>query len=737
MQVQKICFAAAIAASLLSSPIAVFAQAGISSDPHQDQRLDQVLVSSSKEATQIEFVPAAAHRVDAETMERDRPNFVGEVANRVPGVYINNLGAEQHMASIRQPISTQGVYLYLEDGVPIRPAGLFNHNQVYEVNLAGIGDIEVIKGPMSSIFGSYATGGLMNFLTKAPSQDLSGSIGLLYGDNGYRRAEVDVSDTFGAHGLRLSGYLFGKNDRNFGHNDSDKQAFTLRHDWAISNKAKLKTTLTQTQLFAEQGGTLSEADFKAGRLDKTPQTFTFRDVDALRLTSSLEAELNPDGLTSLTVFARENTTNQVPTFFQVTATARQQGNSTVPLSNACTNDPSGAPALTGVPTNALANEAGLRCGRTTDVSFESQGVELRHRQNLGSGGSRVIGGLVYDQGTVDSLEERYTFQYDPNGLYTNKSANIDAYRSYAVDFENQAAYLQAEIALSDTLMAIAGNRYDRVQYNYTRLGQFGAPSAKDGFQANSPKAGLIWNPEAGLTLYSNVGFGYSPPEISGKYGGANIGLLDDTRSRNIEVGGRAEVPGIRGAIDFALYSLRLSDAVYSSESSASYNADSRHRGLELGISSKLSAATLARASFSRSRQTFESEASNFAGPAAGSPGSAVVAGLSGRSLRYAPDTILNLNVAHRFGTQTTLVGEMQYLSSYFIDETNTRTYGGHTLFHTRLVQAHGPWEFSLAVRNIFDRNHAEFASFGFGRSSFNAGEPRTVLIGARYIFGGR
>lgn len=726
--------AAGALAAVLFCPMAATAQ----TTSTKDQRLEQVLVSGSKEQTQIEFIPASAHRIDAETLERDRPNFIGEVANRVPGVYINNLGAEQHMASVRQPISTQGVYLYLEDGVPIRPAGLFNHNQIYEVNLAGIGNVEVIKGPMSSIFGSYATGGLMNFLNKAPSKDPSGSVGILYGDNGYRRADIDASGTFGAHGLRFSGYLFDKNDRNFGHNDSDKQAYTVRHDWSVSSRAKLTTTLTQTQLFAEQGGTLSEADFKAARLNQTPQTFTFREVDALRLTSSLQAELNPGGLTTLTAFARENTTNQVPTFFQVLATARPgaQG-STVPLSNVCTNDPSGAPPLPGVPATALQNQAGLRCGRTTDVAFDSQGVELRHRQNIGTGGSRLIGGLVYDQGGVKSLEERYTFDYNPNGSYTNKSANIDAYRNYTVDFQNQAAYLQAEWQVTAELLALIGNRYDRVTYDYSRLGLFGAPSSKDDFQAHSPKAGLVWNPQDGLSLYSNLSFGYSPPEISGKYGGANIGLLEDTRSRSIEIGGRAEVPMLAGGVDFALYNLRLSDAVYSSESSASYNADSRHRGLEVGVDSQLTRSTRARLAFSRSRQTFESEASNFAGPAAGAPGSSVTAGIDGRTLRYAPETIASLSVAHRLLPSTTVVGDMQYLSSYFIDESNTRTYGGHTLFHARLVHDLGPWEFSLAVRNLFDRNHAEFASFGFGRASFNAGEPRTVLLGARYHFGGK
>jgi outer membrane receptor protein involved in Fe transport len=114
--------------------------------------LDEVVVTGSREGTEIRNTPATIHKVTEKELARDKPVFFGDVVNRVPGVYVNNLGAEQHMASFRQPINTQGVYLYLEDGVPVRPIGLFNHNQVYELNLTGISDIEIIKGPASSLY---------------------------------------------------------------------------------------------------------------------------------------------------------------------------------------------------------------------------------------------------------------------------------------------------------------------------------------------------------------------------------------------------------------------------------------------------------------------------------------------------------------------------------------------------------------------------------------------------------
>jgi len=48
--------------------------------------------------------------------------------------------------AIRQPITYNALYLYMEDGIPIRPTGIFNYNALYEINTDGIRDIEVIKG---------------------------------------------------------------------------------------------------------------------------------------------------------------------------------------------------------------------------------------------------------------------------------------------------------------------------------------------------------------------------------------------------------------------------------------------------------------------------------------------------------------------------------------------------------------------------------------------------------------
>ena len=127
-----------------------------------DDGMEIVVVSGARALTKLSETPSAIGVIDQKALQRDQPKSMGDVLNRVAGVHWNDLGNEQHSMSIRQPISTNAVYQYLEDGIPIRPLGVFNHNSLNEMNLSGANGVEVVKGPASSLYGSNAVGGAIN-----------------------------------------------------------------------------------------------------------------------------------------------------------------------------------------------------------------------------------------------------------------------------------------------------------------------------------------------------------------------------------------------------------------------------------------------------------------------------------------------------------------------------------------------------------------------------------------------
>jgi iron complex outermembrane receptor protein len=134
-------------------------------------RLETLLVTATRDKQQLQEV-AASVGVQNE-LETVNPAHASELLNRIPGVNIVQLGSggEGVAAAIRQPVSYSPVYLYLENGVPTRSAGFFNHNALYEVNTALGSGVEIIKGPGSALYGSDAMGAVINSLVAPPAKE--------------------------------------------------------------------------------------------------------------------------------------------------------------------------------------------------------------------------------------------------------------------------------------------------------------------------------------------------------------------------------------------------------------------------------------------------------------------------------------------------------------------------------------------------------------------------------------
>lgn len=174
--------------------------------------LQTVIVSANREGQARQDAPIAISKINSTQIKDTKATALYQLLNKTPGVYMVNLGNEQHTMAIRQPITYNALYLYMEDGLPIRPTGIFNHNSLYEINMSGVKDIEVIKGPASSLYGSNAIGGAVNFITQNPPAGYAGNVSI-QGDNyNYRRVDADGGFTKGKFGLYVGGYQARQRD---------------------------------------------------------------------------------------------------------------------------------------------------------------------------------------------------------------------------------------------------------------------------------------------------------------------------------------------------------------------------------------------------------------------------------------------------------------------------------------------------------------------------------------------
>lgn len=275
-------------------------------------KLEEVVVTGVREVELLKETPSTVGVVKEEEIKAIRPSHPSEVMNRVPGVWVNVTAGEGHITAIRQPLTTNPVYLFLEDGIPVRSTGFFNHNALYEINIPGADRIEVIKGPAGALYGSDAIGGTINVMTRPPSLTPELEVNPEIGEDGWYRVLVSGSNTWGDDGYRLD--LNMTNYDGWRERTSYKrESFTLRWDRLLAGGATLKTILAYSHIDQDSGGSngLEWNDYQ-NKPWYNYQTFDFRKVEAFRLSTTYENELSEKGLLSIIPYIRWNRMDLLP-----------------------------------------------------------------------------------------------------------------------------------------------------------------------------------------------------------------------------------------------------------------------------------------------------------------------------------------------------------------------------------------------------------------------------------------
>ncbi|MGH9173346.1 MAG: TonB-dependent receptor, partial [Vicinamibacterales bacterium] len=243
---------------------------------------EDVVVSESRAGQLRHETPASVGAVTRGDLALVKPSHPSEILGSVPGVWVGITAGEGHQTAIRQPLTTNPVYLFLEDGVPTRSTGFFNHNALYEIDVPSADGIEVTRGPGSALYGSDAIGGVVNVLTRSALERTGVSGTLEGGGDGWKRMLADANWSTGAHGVRGTINLTqadGWRDQT----GYDRQSGTLRWDW-LRGSALTKTLLSVNRIDQQTAGSsaLPELDFLFdASANLTP--ISCRAVEAVRL----------------------------------------------------------------------------------------------------------------------------------------------------------------------------------------------------------------------------------------------------------------------------------------------------------------------------------------------------------------------------------------------------------------------------------------------------------------------
>jgi iron complex outermembrane receptor protein len=157
-------------------------------------KLEEIVVTANKRAESIQDVPASVMAVTAETLERANVRTFDGLVNVVPGVTIskttqpaNNSINIRGIGTYSYSIATQPSTVVVVDDIP----------QAFQAeaftSLVDVQQVEVLRGPQSTLFGKSASAGVVNITTQGPSDTFTAHADVMGTSDDEETAQASVS----------------------------------------------------------------------------------------------------------------------------------------------------------------------------------------------------------------------------------------------------------------------------------------------------------------------------------------------------------------------------------------------------------------------------------------------------------------------------------------------------------------------------------------------------------------
>lgn len=678
--------------------------------------LQDVIVTANREASLRQQAPVAISKISTKMLEETKATAIYEAVNKTPGVVMVNYNNEQHAMSIRQPMGTANYYLYMEDGVPIRPMGVFNHNAVLEINQFTISSIEVVKGPVSSIYGPEAVGGAINFIGQRPTAIPTAKMGLQFDQFGYKRIQAGAGARFGKFGIYAGGLYSSQNNSWMASSDYTKNSWNVRAEYQISERTKLTASLMYGYYFSNTAGSVDSIAFY-NRAYVSPTDFTYRKSTASRNRITLEHEWNKKAKSFITLFHRYNKHGQNPSY----AIRWTTGQTTAR-------------------------------GEINSNDFKSYGIIAQHSQKLNFLNSKLLAGGMFDF----SPNDYWSYQIDLNAQLRAGGTSVEKYTvkqerpdiklaDYSAKIRNAALYAQFETEPLKNLRFTAGLRYDRMSFTYDNYLDNSTGGKK--YEQVTPKLGVTYNFKKGKGLYANFSQGFAPPGLTAVFrrkpntNPAEFYYnLTPGQFNNYEIGGWASLWKNKIYADVTFYKMDGKNELLNirqPDNSFDYQSAGKtlHRGVEYGVTFKPTAQFNFRFGGTTALHRFEDFLVS-------TKSTDALKKLDGYEMPTAPRTVFNTEFSYypkwlkNFRTSI----EWQHVDGWYQNQINTVRYKGYDLLNFRIGYTWKGIELYSNVMNLTDALYATSATRGNNvtdRTTFTPAAPRTFVVGLQYNFAGK
>jgi iron complex outermembrane recepter protein len=660
---------------------------------------EEIIVSASRFRQPLLEYSGSASRLDRQELESRGATHYADLLGMVPGVLAQRGSGQEGLLAIRSPVLTGagacGAFLLLEDGLPLRPPGFCNVNELFEVNTDQAGAIEVLRGPGSAAFGANAVHGIVNVLGRDPASLARPGLTIRWGSLDLQELGLEWTGTTGAD-IESGVHGFWRHDGGFraaSGTDEGKLQLILQgrgtsHRWTWRTSGSVLNQ--ETAGFIR--GFDSYRDRSIARSNANPEAF--RDATSIRTALQVESEQSCTGCRrSLHVIARSTDMRFLQHF------------------------------LLGKP---LEENGHVSLG----IGAQWQRTHAdRHRLQWG----------------LDLSEMRVRLAQSQPGPTLEGSAAARAIRPAGRHYDYRVAGSTASANAALALRLTARQRLSlQVQGGATRyrydnrmldgnVDESGASCGFGGCLYNRPgdrrdsfadaAARIEWQylNTADRRWYLALARGFRPPETTELYRlqrGQDVARLDSESMLALETGLRVQSQAL--SLHLAAFAQKKRNVLL--RDANGFNIDggrTRHHGIEYDLEWRPTRAwqlslggswAVHRYAFSRAIEGGETV-------------------IDGRDIDTAPRHLLNAQLRWQAAGSTNVGVRIQHVGRYFVDAANQRSYPGHVvagIWLDRPFQA--GHSINLNVENLFDRRYADRADFAQNEYRYFPAAGRQVLL---------
>ncbi|RLD92213.1 MAG: hypothetical protein DRJ29_12360 [Bacteroidetes bacterium] len=505
---------------------------------HPEQyKLSEITVSATKISKTIRNIGSPVYVIGQREMELIEGRNIEESLATIPGVFTENrFNGGSNVISFRgigiHTHVTRGI-LVLVDGVPLNETS--GRVDFEGVDMENAERVEVIKGPVSSLYGPNGITGVINIIEKEAKQGIHGGLNASYGSYDMRKLTGNLNggnERFKY--LIKSNYIYSGGYQDRQEYDSKTVGIKLTNDF--KKFGKLGFTADYITAYTEYAGPLDSAMFYERSTEATMK-FTGSDKDMFRLNLNHRKQIGEksDIFSSIYYRKRHNEGHYRDSQF---------GKEDINILGGEIRWKSSFSLLSKVNTISL--------GVSADREYGTEELYARDE----------------DSGEIGEMIDDGTSAYTLGGLY-----------------------FQDEYALLSKLTLTLGVRFDYVQYDWQDNFNTGDENTSDkgGVNSVSPKVGVVFHPNENITIFGNISKGFNPPQISQLYVGSSYSGhpnpdLQPEYLVNYELGLRGNVTSVI-SYQLSLFRMDFEDQIVATGEPPTYAnmGDTRHLGIETSI----------------------------------------------------------------------------------------------------------------------------------------------------------